>query len=88
MFLTRTEHSPIIFSKNIGNEIAAIEIDYTGLDSLLHTLDTSKATGPDGISSHVLKRCHVELGRKGPTREPTYAAPSSFRVATAESKVA
>lgn len=61
MFLTRTEHSPIIFSKNIGNEMATIEIDYTGLDSLLHTLDTSKATGPDGISSHVLNPLMPEL---------------------------
>lgn len=63
VFSKRTEHSPMLPSKNIGNEMAEIEIDYAGLDSLLRTLDTSKATGPDGISSHVLKKCHVIIAQ-------------------------
>lgn len=52
---TTSDESPV--SVISGNTMADIEIDVNGITCLLREMNTSKATGPDGLPSIVLCKC-------------------------------
>ena len=55
------DHSSVLLQPPIENEIGNISFTVVGVQRLLEKIDLSKAAGPDGISSTVLKNCASAL---------------------------
>jgi len=61
VFTPHSSETPPVIPDPQFPDIASISIDVNGVRNLLNELDTSKATGPDKIPTHLLKLCATEF---------------------------
>ena len=50
-----------ILPRNFRHKLTDLNIKTTGVEKLLHKINTSKAVGPDNISNMILKTCAKQL---------------------------